>query len=88
MKLQKVDAPEEGLKCPKCKASLNGVTHRTDEARPRPGDLSICVYCKQALQFTDTLGLKTLSRTAFKKLPMDCQNELRAVRGFLTEDSN
>lgn len=76
MKLRKVDGPESELVCPKCKSSLGGASHEEDLSL-RPDDLSVCVYCCQLMQFTETMGLKALSEADMKKLPEKIQREMK-----------
>ena len=82
MKLRKVDAPIAKLRCPHCSESLSAVAHPDMEAVPRPGDLSICVYCACPLRFTETLGIERLTEEDVKKLPASTQAELNAVRSL------
>lgn len=40
-----------GSRCPQCGALMDGATGLTGDRAPRPGDISICVYCQEILQF-------------------------------------
>lgn len=46
--------------CPQCLKLLDGFTAVASEkeARPSPGDVTVCVYCRAVLQFTGDLGLE------------------------------
>ena len=45
--------------CENCLSELNANTCVTDlDARPSPGDISICYRCNMLSVFTDTLGLR------------------------------
>lgn len=79
MKTIVVDSPACDLACPGCKAPLTGVELPDSKVQPRPGDLSICIYCAELLQFTATLGLKRLSDDEIKLLPKDSQEEILVV---------
>ena len=79
MKMTVVNAPTRDLACPGCEAPLTGAAHPDSDEQPRPGDLSICIYCAELLQFTDTLGLKRLSDDEIKLLPKDSQEEILVV---------
>lgn len=43
--------------CPNCKKLLDGFTRLPDKAKPKPGDISVCLYCGEILEFTDDLQL-------------------------------
>lgn len=46
-------------KCPKCSATLDGVTSvRGKDESPDQGDFTLCIYCATPLRFTDGLGLR------------------------------
>lgn len=56
--------------CPRCLALIDGCTALTDEGGPDVGDLSVCVSCGTALEFTDALGhVRTLSGEDIAALP-------------------
>ena len=46
--------------CPGCGQILDGAAPANPEltARPRPGDLTICIHCSSMLAYTDDLGLR------------------------------
>jgi len=48
-------------KCTNCQLELDGATHPTMDIGPKPGDISVCVYCGHVMAFTDTLGLRDLT---------------------------
>ena len=66
--------------CPTCGTRLTGTTDITPEnARPKPGDLSVCVYCGAILTFTATMTLRLLSAAEAR----DCDPDVIAtVRRF------
>lgn len=47
--------------CPSCNATLSGFSTAEGEHVPTPGDISVCVYCYEILEFTDSLGLQLVS---------------------------
>lgn len=50
--------------CPHCKHLLDGFTHPTGDATPSAGDVSVCCYCAECIEFTDSdTGLKLVPLT-------------------------
>lgn len=50
--------------CPHCKKALDGFTHLFGEASPSDGDVSVCLYCAEIVEFTvDDNGLKLVPLT-------------------------
>jgi len=47
--------------CPTCGELLDAFSHQDPNAKPIPGDLTICVYCSEVLEFTNTMDLKLAS---------------------------
>ena len=52
--------------CPNCGAPLNASTCIEDmeinkQTRPKPGDLTVCLYCSHLMAFDDKLGLRALT---------------------------
>jgi len=48
--------------CPICEHVLSAASSVYDAARPRPGDMSICVNCRGILVFTDRMTLRRATR--------------------------
>lgn len=44
--------------CPGCNHLLDGLTGVDHDRQPSPGDVTICAYCNEVLQFTDDMSLK------------------------------
>lgn len=44
----------QGATCPHCSATLSGHMAVSADARPKPGDVSICAYCAEINQYDDT----------------------------------
>lgn len=53
----------EPQSCPKCGKKLDAVSDAFGEASPGPGDMTVCLYCGQIMQFGEggTLLLSSLS---------------------------
>lgn len=48
-------------RCPKCQRTLSGTsTAVVGEVLPRPGDLSVCLYCSEPLVFLDDLTVRAM----------------------------
>ncbi len=73
-------------RCPACMKSLTGATS-FDDATPSPGDLSICVYCMNVLQFQTDLTVRSLRADELAELPADMRAEVekhqRTVAAFI-----
>ena len=39
------------VRCPYCDGALDAASHMSEAVRPKPGDLSVCLYCAQPLVF-------------------------------------
>lgn len=52
--------------CPACGENLDTSTHAGEEDfEPRPGDLSVCFYCREVSVFTDDLKLRPMTEAEF-----------------------
>lgn len=60
-------------RCPGCKAELDGATNMDNTvARPKAGDVSVCAYCGEIIEFMDELKLRSASPEVLKELhPVD-----------------
>ena len=47
--------------CPGCKTLLDGFAAVDHDEKPKAGDVTICVYCNQVLQFNDDMSMKPAS---------------------------
>jgi hypothetical protein len=70
--------------CVKCKVQLDSATG-FGNARPKPGDITICLYCGHILEVGDNMELRSLSPQKFLELPDDLQGELTVMRTFVEE---
>lgn len=77
------------IDCPKCGIHLDGATESNgQETNPKPGDISVCVYCGTFLIFDEEdrqLSLRRLTDEEFIKLPDEVQRELQRVKNLLRE---
>jgi hypothetical protein len=64
-------------RCPNCGNELSGATSVTDrKALPNPGDLSVCMYCAELLEFRKDLTLARLSDRDVAALPEEARQAL------------
>ena len=47
--------------CPTCKKLLDGYTAVDHDHKPQAGDVTICTYCNEVLQFNDDMSMKLAS---------------------------
>lgn len=58
--------------CPICDVKLNA-TNQIDNmpVMPKPGDYSMCMYCRTILRFNDNYKLKAITVDDLKDLPIE-----------------
>lgn len=68
--------------CPRCfRSGLDAATNAGPErCAPKPGDVTVCLYCRALLVFTDTMQLRPLKDDEFSLLPPTTQAALRAAQ--------
>ncbi len=47
--------------CPTCKKLLDGFTSVDHDNKPEEGDVTVCAYCNEVLQFNGDMSLKLAS---------------------------
>lgn len=57
--------------CPECGKKLDAATGVQADQAPRPGDVSICIYCRTWLRFTDDLTLRIMTKEDLEEMPLD-----------------
>lgn len=70
-------------RCPACGHALEAVT---GTAKPYPGGVTICVYCRAYLTFTEDLQQRVLSNREWLALPREQRRLLTHVRDGLATD--
>jgi hypothetical protein len=65
-----------GNKCPKCGKQIDGATGLSDEKyseppQPKPGDLSVCMYCGALLRYDEKLRSMLVPRAERRKMEKD-----------------
>ena len=67
--------------CPICNALIDAATGATPDAiTPKPGDLSVCLYCTSYLQYDKDLVPQELSVDALLDLPDEVKLTLHRIR--------
>jgi transcription elongation factor Elf1 len=57
--------------CPSCGKLLDGAAGVATDARPEPGDVSVCVYCGHLMAFADDLTLRELTAAEMHEIAGD-----------------
>lgn len=70
------DTPE--CRCPACGRKLEAVTSVGHGHKPKPGDLSVCLYCDCLLQFSGDLTIRALSAEEVSALPPEEERALNS----------
>lgn len=73
-----------GFTCPRCSKKLDGWTNTTGNVAPKPGDISLCGYCKCGLEFLEN-GVAPLTVEKFEALPDHLKQKL--LRAGLLADA-
>jgi len=70
--------------CPTCGTELSGASPvEVRDALPDPGDLSVCLYCAELLEFNMDLTLSVLSANTIAALPADTRQALLRTQHFI-----
>lgn len=72
--------------CPNCHSECDTATAAVEEeVVPVPGDVSICLYCGEFLQFSDDMALVSLSDEEWQELDDNTQYVLLNARRIPNE---
>jgi hypothetical protein len=76
------------INCPACGADLEASTSVNGDYHPKPGDLSMCVYCTSFLCFTQGLALRMATEAELAELDDDSRNLLlRSRKDFASTEA-
>jgi hypothetical protein len=75
--------------CPSCGKTIDGVTGVDHEHQPKPGDLSVCLYCEALMFFTEGMGVRAatpeeseeIHRNPMLKRTLEVIREIRKKSG-------
>lgn len=71
-------------RCPCCAKVLDAATSTTEEVRPSPGDLTVCIYCFSCLEFLDSEPwLSKLSEEQVESLDEEARRTVRLIQGSI-----
>ena len=52
----------QSCNCPNCNVPLDAVTDPSEQNKlPSPGDVTLCLYCDELLEFTDDMMLQPIN---------------------------
>ena len=69
--------------CPACGHRITAASHIDGNMTPKPGDLTVCLYCATLLVFADGLSLRNL--TDAEMIEAAGNKELLATMRFVNE---
>jgi hypothetical protein len=75
-------------RCPRCDAPLTGASDMEGSARPRPGDVSVCLYCAALLKYTAQRTLRALTAAEVRALAVDEPDVLAQLRRYAAAARN
>jgi hypothetical protein len=73
--------------CPTCSHRLDSATPLPNQGncRPRPGDLTVCVKCGEALEYTEAMFLKIATVSHLMGLPSEQQAAMSKAQKLIRE---
>jgi hypothetical protein len=69
--------------CPHCGRGADGVTDPFEEEVPKPGDISICVYCRDVAVFQGDLSLRKMTEEEVAGMEPELTKQLEEARHLL-----
>lgn len=70
--------------CPNCRAKLDAMGDPSDEdAKPCPGDASVCLYCGLVFKFDSKLEPCGFGQEEFTALPEEVLRKLFAISAYV-----
>lgn len=67
--------------CLQCGKVMDAASHPEDDTKtPRPGDVTICLYCGFLMAFTDDLGFRELTEEELGEIPLDQISRIQRAR--------
>lgn len=67
-------------RCPRCNEKLDAASALTEDAVPKPGDISMCMYCQAFLVFKSDLTLRLSTDDDMADLPIKQREALMRAR--------
>lgn len=69
--------------CPSCGHTIDADIEAFGDARPTPGDVSVCLYCTSYLVFNHDLTRRLMSNEDFLDLDGETKNSLARVKAAI-----
>jgi len=66
--------------CPVCKHCIDAATCVDGAAKPKAGDLTVCLYCRSFLAFKDDLRVREITPDEIAGLPDDIRLLMVRIR--------
>lgn len=66
--------------CPVCLQAVDAATDMAGDARPNPGDLTICAYCASVLEFDDELRPHQASASTLAEIDTQTSRKIEVLR--------
>lgn len=76
--IETTQLPRHG--CPVCLRPFDAATNITGDAKPQPGDLTICLYCTTVLEFDAEMRPQELSPARRAAVPMEQWRVIERMR--------
>lgn len=70
--------PQHG--CPVCQRSIDAASDVRGDARPNPGDITICAYCASILEFDDEMRPQQASALTLSSIDSETAHTIEVVR--------
>lgn len=75
--------------CCACNKLIDAATSADgDSEPPGPGDITICVYCGEVLEYQDNMDIAKLSEKSFASIPDGTQRYLRELQANIRSLKN
>jgi len=73
-----------GLTCPTCEGLLDDAScQKNPSAKPKPGNLSVCIHCTTFLIFDSDMSLKVQSVEDIRNLDHEDLSELMRIKELI-----
>lgn len=79
--------------CPHCEEPLDGatsieVTNIEVSSMPEQGDISLCAYCGEILEFDKNMQLILVKATTWAEMDLEAQTELLSIQSVIRSSKN
>jgi hypothetical protein len=91
-----MNAPKERLdanggiipsdRCPICAYEFDAASGMTHDARPKPGDVSLCIKCGEVLEFASDMRVRQASLETMLSLPDDAKAQVDKMQKIIRKE--